>query len=340
MKYRLKYLQFIVICFVFIILLQGCKKAQNKNTYNVAIITDTEYLSSDYKSLNIEKGVKSLGNKVSVEIDGTSDKSKYLNYIDSYVNDEYNLIITAGFLQNSAIENLASKNPKTSFLAIDSIIDSDLKNLTSINFKTNESSFLAGYISGLVTKTNKIGYIGLKSGLITDLNEYGFKAGLLTSAKELKKEIAIKVEYIEDLSDYNKGKEVAKNLYNSGIDIIYQTTGYSGVGSIEAAKELNKLIIGYDVDQSYLAPKNVLTSTIKNYDIISENIVLKYLSKDKIDGQQLNLGIDSEAVGITKFNENSIYGNEIYTKAMLIKEKIKNKEISVPYDKESFEKFK
>lgn len=329
----------LIIILAFSIVLVACSNGNDVDKFDIAIVTDNEELGNDAKSQMIESGLLKIGDRVSISKNGSTSEDRFIRQINNYINRDYDLIIATNFEMNEAIRSLADQNKETKFLVFNSIIDPSLENVNSLLFKTNESSFLAGYLAGLVTKTNIIGYIGSNSGVLSDFYEYGFKAGLLYAARELKTEMAVKTQYIEDLSDYSKGKELADAMYNDGVDVIYQTAGYAGVGAIESAKNNNKYIIGYDEDQSYLAPENVLTSTIKNYEFISEDLGMNYLTNSIESGQKLIYGIKEDGVSITKFNETSIYSIENYNKVMSLYEKIKAGEIVVPFDGNSFKKF-
>ena len=53
-------------------------------------------------------------------------------------------------------------------------------------------------------------------------------------------------------------------MYEEGADIIFQAAGVTGEGLFRAAKEMDRLAIRVDVDQSAMAPGLVLTSMTKN----------------------------------------------------------------------------
>ncbi len=65
-------------------------------------------------------------------------------------------------------------------------------------------------------------------------------------------------------------------------DVIFHASGGAGVGVIEAAKETGKFAIGVDLDQSYLAPNNVLTSAIKDV-----GKAVNLISKDALNGEEI-----------------------------------------------------
>ena len=54
-----------------------------------------------------------------------------------------------------------------------------------------------GYIAGMTTKTNKVGFIGGMKNVIIDQFQYGFEAGVLYAAKERNVPIEVVNQYAE-----------------------------------------------------------------------------------------------------------------------------------------------
>ena len=122
----------------------------------------------------------------------------------------------------------------------------------------------AGYAAGMVTKTGIIGFMG---GVQTEIVEdfyYGFAAGIEQAERERGMQIELLVDYTGSFTDAQLGYDSAMEMYNAGADIVYQVAGTSGTGAIIAAEETGKYVIGVDVDQSYLAPDNVIFSVVKH----------------------------------------------------------------------------
>jgi basic membrane protein A len=90
----------------------------------------------------------------------------------------------------------------------------------------------------------------------------GYYAGVLTANPG----VQILGQYSGSFGDPAAGKNIANQYYADGVDIIFSAAGATGNGAIEAAREQNKWAIGVDMDQSYIAPNNVLTSAIKRVD--------------------------------------------------------------------------
>ncbi|MGC8717451.1 MAG: BMP family lipoprotein, partial [bacterium] len=84
----------------------------------------------------------------------------------------YDLVIGVGFLFTDALTKVAKEFPNTKFAIVDGVVEG-LPNVRSLTFTEHEGSFLVGAIAGLMTKTNKVGFVG---GMDMDLI-HKFEAG-------------------------------------------------------------------------------------------------------------------------------------------------------------------
>ncbi|NLY84960.1 MAG: BMP family ABC transporter substrate-binding protein, partial [Tissierellia bacterium] len=139
--------------------------------------------------------------------------------------------------------------------------------------------------------------------------------GYVEGAQYINPDIKINTSYVGSFVDSAKGKELASIMYNNGVSIIYQAAGASGIGVIEAAAELDKLVIGVDSDQA-LALKDsspeqaehIITSAIKQVPVYAVDLVKKAMNGELEFGQEIKLGLAENGVGIAK--------NEYYEKLM------------------------
>jgi basic membrane protein A len=166
-----------------------------------------------------------------------------------------------------ALDTVARKFPDTKFAIID-VDQSTLKgkpaNVKGLLFKEQESGYLAGYLSGLYAKDNKVTTISSVGGQkIPPVDHYiaGYKAG----AQAVDPSIKVLNDYSQDFVDQAKCKEIALNQIGQGSKIVFQVAGQCGLGALDAAKEKGVLGIGVDADQSYLG-SYILTSAIKKVD--------------------------------------------------------------------------
>lgn len=181
------------------------------------------------------------------------------------------LVLTAGYQMGDVLARVAPEFPDVKFAIFDVVLD--IPNVASVNYKSNEGSFLVGTIAALKTESGKIGYIG---GVDVPLLRE-FEAGYVSGIQAINPDAEITVEYIsEDVTGFSqpeKAKELALAQYESGVDVIYVAAGGSGQGVLEAAKEQQKFIIWVDSNGNHLAPGIVLTSMTKEISASVQRII-------------------------------------------------------------------
>ena len=144
---------------------------------------------------------------------------------------------------------------------------------------------MVGYIAAAVSKSEKVGFVGGISSDVISQFQYGFEGGVAYANKVLGKNVTVSSQYAESFSDAAKGKSIANKMFTDGCDVIYHAAGATGTGVIEAAKEAGRFAIGVDRDQAYLAPKNVLTSSLKNVAVAVDIVSRQYILGRKIGGK-------------------------------------------------------
>ncbi len=296
-------------------------------------INDQSFQQSAWEGMKIFE--KETGSRVSyVECPQTSDFS--IN-MDKLADEHTDLIWGIGYKLADSIDMAAKSNPELSYAIADySFGDKTPDNVTGVVFRSEESSFLAGYIAAMTTKKNCVGFVGGIKGMVIDQFEYGYRAGVAYGAQKLGKNIDVKVQYAESFTDSAKGKAIAIKMFDE-CDIIFHAAGGAGVGIIEAAKETEKFAIGADLDQGYLAPKNVLTSALKNVGEAINIISSKAKNGEQIGGKTFSFGLKEGCVGISEDFSNM--DRSVYETALKLKDKISEGKISPPGNPEAYSEF-
>jgi len=180
-------------------------------------------------------------------------------------------IISIGFAQASALQQVAKDFPKTQFAIIDAKVD--LPNVQSLLFKEHEGSYVVGAMAALVTKTNKVGFVG---GMDIPLIRK-FQCGYEQGAKATNPKIEVFSNMTGTTStawnDPTRGGELAKAQFTKGSDVVFAAAGGTGVGVYQAAKDAGKLAIGVDSNQNHLQPGTMLTSMVKRVDVAVYNVL-------------------------------------------------------------------
>nr|WP_267506328.1 nucleoside ABC transporter substrate-binding protein BmpA [Borreliella afzelii] len=304
----------------------------------VSLVIDGTF---DDKSFNESalNGVKKLKEEFEIELVlKESSTNSYLSDLEGLKDAGSNLIWLIGYKFSDVAKAVSLQNSEMKYAIIDPVYSNEPipLNLVGMTFRAQEGAFLTGYIAAKVSKTGKIGFLGGIEGDIVDAFRYGYEAG----AKYANKDIKIFSQYIGSFSDLEAGRSVATKMYSDGIDIIHHAAGLGGIGAIEVAKELGSghYIIGVDEDQSYLAPNNVITSTTKDVGRSLNLFTSNYLKTNTFEGGKLiNYGLKEGVVGFVR--NPKMIPFEVEKEIDSLSSKIINKEVIVPYNKESYEKF-
>ncbi|MBC5997445.1 BMP family ABC transporter substrate-binding protein [Romboutsia ilealis] len=322
-------------------LLVGCgsssddsAKGSEDKVYKIGMITDTGGVNDESFNQSAWKGLEDLkaeyGDKVEVKYLESTQDADYAPNIETFADQDYDLIVGVGYKLEDAIKKAASDYPEKQFAIIDSVVEAE--NVNSLTFDDSVSSFLTGLIAGKMTETGKVAFIGgIESDLLRTF-EYGFKAGVKTA----KEDATIASQYANSFSDAAKGKSIANQMHKDGVDIIFTAAGATGTGAIEAAKENNKKAIGVDSDQYNLAPNNMLTSAMKNIDVAMFNLCKEMVEGNYKGGQVIVNTLENGGVGIAPTSDKNV-DPEVLTYVNEMAEKIKSGEVKVPSNKEEFE---
>ncbi|MBU5425901.1 BMP family ABC transporter substrate-binding protein [Tissierella pigra] len=299
-------------------------------------VNDQSFNQSAWEGL--EQAQQELG--VTAKYQESHQEADYAPNFETLLDAGNDLIWGIGYKLADAALAAAEANPDTKYGIIDSAYGDDTpENMVGVLFKAEQPSFLVGYIAGRMTETNKIGFVGGIEGEVIGSFDYGFQAGVQYAAKELGKEITVLSQYADSFSDAAKGKSIATNMYQQGMDVVFHAAGGVGDGVIEAAKEQNKWVIGVDRDQSDMAPDNVLTSAMKRVDIGVYNIVKALKDGNFPGGTTVTYGLaDNGAVDIAPTSDKHVPA-DILTKVEEIKQDIINGKIEVPVNQDTYDVF-
>ena len=297
----------------------------------VAVVTSAGGIEDESFNQGAWEGLQRLEGSMECNtrfLENTSDDKEFAQNIAGLVDEGVTLCWGLGYDCSDMLLDAADKYPDTSFAIIDYTYDDIPMNMTCVEFRTGEASFLAGYIAGAVTVTGKVGFVGGEDNAVIDRFRYGYETGAAYAADELNKEVEVSVAYAGTYTDEDKGKELAKAMYDDGCDVIFHAAGQTGIGVIRAAEDVGEYVIGVDKDQSYLAPDNVLTSVLKNVNIAIPTVSKSYLEGDVIGGRTISMGMTEDAVGLSE--DHHLYSDEIYSRVNELKDMIIAGDIEIP----------
>ena len=250
--------------------------------------------------------------------------------IQSFVDEEFDIIVTVGFAAGGDTIAAAKANPSIKFIGVDQqpCVTADavndptfacagdaatlLPNLQGIGWKEQQPGYLAGIVAASISKSGHIAGIG-GTAVIPAVTNYliGYRNGAMSVNPSIK----VELQYISAapdklaFADSPAGKAFAQQLLgaaaNKDIDVVFQVAGLTGNGVLEAVCEAKIHGIGVDVDQ-YISTPNTKACTV----VSAEKKLLKNVSdaivriKDGTDkGGSLKLDLTTDDVGLSPFHE-------------------------------------
>lgn len=244
--------------------------------------------------------------------------------LERMLDDGVDIIVANSWEFEELIREYAPKNPEKTFILNDVAV-SGVANVVSTVFSQHEGAFLAGTLAALVTKTNKIAFVGgMDVPVISSFNR-----GFVEGVQYINKNIEVTHRYLggdgETGVGFNNpklGYRVAHELYDTGVDIIFSVAGLSGNGVIRAAAERKRYVIGVDSDQDHMAKGYVLTSVMKRLDMAVYNVLSKILAGSVVPGIH-HFDLENDGVSLTPMLfSRGVVTDEVRYTLQTVKEKI------------------
>lgn len=278
----------------------------------------------------MDEGFKRAGEEFGVEVKTieSTDPAAFEQNLRTTVAENYDLIITATFQAEDALNKVAPENPDKSFAVIDTVVDQP--NVRSVVFREHEAAFLLGAAAGLSTKTNKVGAVVAMDVPLLSKYTVGFEQGL----KHVNPDAELFINYVGSFTDSAKGKEMALLQYDKGADFIAGMAAVGDLGVFDAAKERGLYASGQDVDRTELDPEHIVLSQLKGTDAVAYETVKAFVN-GTFEFGAADYGLKEDGVGLTFVTRDSksalspFVGQENVDKLKAIAEEVKSGAIEV-----------
>ena len=299
--------------------------------YKIGLVTDVGGVNDGSFNQSAWEGLQRAADELGIEANylESSTDADYAPNLEAFIDEEYDLIISVGYMLADATKAAAEANPDCRFAIIDDATI-ELDNVTCLMFDQEQASYLVGYVAGLMTESNNIGFVIGMANENMNLFGYGYCAGALDANPD----VTIQQFNANSFADSATGKSMANTAITNGADIVFHAAGATGLGVIEACQEAGVYAIGVDSDQSSIAPETIITSAMKRVD----NAV--YDSVASLIGGTLEGGVvtyDLTVGGVDIAPTQDLLPEDVIAAVEEVKQQIIDGEVVVPNDQASFE---
>ena len=304
--------------------------AATKSDLKIGVVTDVGTVNdknfNEYTFVGAQQGAAAIGADPPPVVVPTSD-ADYAPLIQAFVDQNFDVIVAAGFNLVPATAAAAKANPDIWFIGVDHAPCLDktgtvdltfadcsgdvaklLPKYIAINYAEDQAGYLAGIVAGLATKSNTIGAVGGVS-LCGPCIRYmqGYELG----AKSVNPNVVVKSAFVSDsdfkvgFADQAAGKTFGDQFItqNKGLDVLFQVAGLTGNGLVDAACAAKINAIGVDVDQheSYPASQACILTSAEKHLALSVNDSIVAIADGSAKGGLTYFNAKNDGIGVSPF---------------------------------------
>jgi len=278
--------------------------------FKVGQVTDVGGI--DDKSFNemAWKGMQAAEEELGVEIAylESQQQTDYAVNLQQFIDQDYDMIVTVGFLLTEDTATFAEQYPDVYFAGIDQFYEVSLPNLMGLTFATDQAAFLAGYLAAGMTQTGKVGTFGGIEIPPVTIFMVAYDAGV----KYYNEQHGTNVEvlgtdlFVGNFESTDDGRRAGEDLIAEGADIIMPVAGPVGLGTAAAVQENpGTMLIGVDSDWCVSSAEYcdvTLTSVMKRMDR-TVPLAIEQAMQGAFEGGALVGTLENEGVSLAPFHE-------------------------------------
>ncbi len=257
-------------------------------------ISDMSWNATAYDGL---KKIEALG--ATVGHTENTPAASAADAIRTFAGDGYNVIFMSSNSYQDVATETAKEFPDVQFFLINSTVTE--KNIRSFAIKDAEQGYLMGALAALLSKNNKVGFIG---GLPINPIINGGK-GFEQGAKYVNPDIEVMSQNTGNFDDVVAAKELAKQFVSSGVDVLCPMANQASLGVMEAAEETGVLGIGSGLNQEKVAPNAAVVAIVKDTSVAYEAAYKSYL-EGNMPEEILPMGAAQGVISIGEYYKDDI----------------------------------
>ncbi len=178
----------------------------------------------------------------------TQAETDYEANIQTCIDEGFEVIITVGFLIADSTWAAAEANEDVYFLGVDQFVLDGPANYVGIQFREDQSGFLAGVLAAQVAASVESDTMAGVYGIdIPPVKK--FRNGFEQGARYINPDINLLGVYIDNFVAPDRGASAAEQFIGEGASVIFGAGGPTGTGGILAAAQQGIYVIGVDQDE-------------------------------------------------------------------------------------------
>lgn len=307
-----KVMGFLSLLVVLSVLLSACAPAATPTPeapkLRVGLVTDVGKVNDGTFNEFAYKGMMQAVDEFGLEsaFIETLAPTDYEKNITQFAEEDYDMIVTVGFMIGDATRKLAPEYPDIKFAGVDQFQADTIENVMGMNFSEDQSGFLAGALAGLMTESKVVGIVcGMEIPPVIK-----FRLGYENGVHHVCPDCTVLGLYIDSFTDPARGKEAALSQMAEDADVIFGAGGPTGSGGILAAAAEGVWVIGVDQDEylttfgrgSVEGHDKLLSSAMKRVDV-SVYTAIKNFVEGTFQGGNAFFVAANEGVGLAPFHD-------------------------------------
>ena len=255
----------------------------------------------------VEKGVLAFEQATSITVVQKRlprGDERYLKELENSAKQGFSPIIVQDSNSLARFANIAQAYPATKFISLD--VAYDVPNILALTFNHAEGAYVVGFMAGLKTKTNKVGFIG---GLdIPVINN--FRCGYELGLQQANANATLVTRYINkgtfSWDDLDSAQQLSQQMLSDNVDVIFPVSGMASQAVMDTMKAAGPQHYSFGIDANSNAdyPQTLLASFEKRSDK-AVFAALMLLKNGIWNGTEKHFGIKQGIIQITVNPENT-----------------------------------
>jgi len=176
-------------------------------------------------------------------VDALCGRVKVVERFPETIDGEWSAVIGHGMTFAGPLLKAAKANPDIPFILTDDLDHDETPppNLTRVDWRWDEGSFLAGVLASRLSKTGTVGFLGGDPCRTQHLAMTAFVRG----ARDARRDAVVLTALAGSFDNPARGFHLANAFFDEGVDVLLHTADSTGRGAIRAAEVRGRRMIGF-----------------------------------------------------------------------------------------------